>query len=266
MHERDIMRNLRVFISSFLAGIIFAIGGIAHIELVDTSKWLAALVFAGCLWVILTFDFRFFTGKAGYLLSDSKRISKRFVRLVITLIGNFAGVAVMVFVLRSVYSTTEYKDAIHRIIDEKVLDIDFIPLFIGAIICGMLLYLATSAFIRTKGNASSFLVVLFAATAIIVCGFGHSITTLFHLGLLATKTTFTTIGFYVYMAVLVAGNALGAVIFYLLDSLKKPETYDKFSKASSGGTNHKHHHHNHSTHHSHSSEEGKADTEAATEE
>lgn len=240
------MRNMQVLASAFLGGMLVAVAGMSNLLLHDTYPVAAAVLFGVMLLSVLALELHLMTAKAGYLLWDSSMIRMRAAHLLLTFLGNAVGAVAAGELLRLAYPS--------RAFAKEFVDARFSAgvgsVIAGAILCGMLMFVAVHAYRRSRGGIGGALVTLGAGTAIVLCGFSHSVTDMFYMAFCHVYT-----GRAVAIILLgIAGNLVGAVGVSLLYEYKKStdEVYREQQEAEEAAERHHAHHHHH---HSHETEE-----------
>lgn len=187
------MNNGRILISSILAGIMISGATISYINAPTLIS--GAFIFSIGLLTILQFKLNLYTGVVSYVASW-----KDFVSLIIIVLGNIVGCCLM-FLFPS--------DVAIDIVQQK-LAASHITLFVEAMLCNILIYVAVEAY---KNN--HIIVVIFAVASFIFAGFEHSIANICFF-ISARIITFDTL---VNITVVIFGNALGGILFHRLRKL-----------------------------------------------
>lgn len=239
------MKKLQVFASSFLGGVLVAVFSLAGLLLREEHPVAASVLFGVMLLAVLLLDLHLMTAKAGYLLWDSAMIRTRAVHLAIALCGNAVGAFAAGELLRRAYPRSDFaKEYMQGVFAGNVRHV-----IAGAVVCGMLMFVAVHAYRRARGGIVGALVTLGAGAAIAFCGFEHSITDMFYV---AYGRTYTGRA----MAVLllgIAGNLAGAIVTSLLYEYKKnTDEVNREQQEAEEASERRHHHHHH---HSHETEE-----------
>ena len=236
------MKNMQVLASAFLGGMLVAVAGMSNLLLHDTHPVAAAVLFGVMLLSVLTLDLHLMTAKAGYLLWDSGMIRTRAVHLALALCGNAVGAFAAGELLRRAYPRSAFvKEYIQGVFDASIRHV-----IAGAVVCGMLMFVAVHAYRRARGGIGGAIVTLGAGAAIAFCGFEHSITDMFY-------TAYGRVYTGRAMAVLllgIAGNLAGAIVMSLLYEYKKSvdEVNREQQEAEEASERrHAHHHHSHET-------------------
>jgi formate/nitrite transporter FocA (FNT family) len=217
-----------VFIKAVLAGICIGIGGTVFLSC--DSKMLGAFLFALGLFAILTRGYKLFTGAVGYFWEKNARFK---LEVIIIWAGNLAGTfaAGTVLGLTRIHSISEKAVSL---VDTKLADTP-LSIFILAVFCGMLMYIAVHGWNSAVeaenktgvGNSAVKVVACVLPVAVfILCGFEHCIANMYYFAL-AGVFPFTDT--WQYLAIMTAGNAVGAWILsvpmYLME--KAPKSAEK---------------------------------------
>lgn len=191
-------------LQALLAGIMIAIGGMANLGV--AGREVGALIFCTGLFSVLVFKLPLFTGRIGYCLcptGDSPR------QLVLMLLFNLIGAALVGLV--SPLMGVQVKDAVPMI--ESKLAAGVLPMLLRGIGCGMMMYVAVSAF-RRLSAPERMLGTLLAVPAFILSGFEHSVADAFYMAAAISRGAQPTGQWLFIMAVIILGNGLGSVFIY----------------------------------------------------
>ena len=177
---------MRRVVDAIAAGILISIGGCVFLACAgDGMKWLGAILIPVALLCICFKGYSLFTGKVGYLVNDH---SKDYWQVVITsLIGNAiacCGVGLII-----AYAMPHLSATAATICSAK-LEQQLFSIIVRAILCGVLMYMAVSVYKEKNSIANMF---YFGAANMLNA---HSI---------------------VYLCFVIAGNAIGGMLFPLLD-------------------------------------------------
>ena len=186
-------------ISGISAGIIIGIATTMYV--VCPNKIVGAFLFSFGLMAICILRQTLYTGAIGYVFIKQTGILSG-------LLGNALGVCGISLLIRA-YSQ-EIHTASNTILVGK-LEVLPIKMFISAIICGMLMFIAVEIFNRTN---DSVLGIITAVPCFIICGFDHCIVNMYHLTMANSWYEFV-IGTMVVSLSLI-GNSLGAMLMFLL--------------------------------------------------
>ena len=202
---------LSSFVKSFITGILISIGGIVNMSC--DNKYIGAFLFGTGLFTVLTFGFGLFTGKVGYVVENHPSY---LTYLLIVWIGNLSGT----FISGYAISLTRIGEKLR----EKAIDItaikqndSLLSLFVLAIFCGMLMFIAADGYKNIANPVGQMLVVFLPVMAFIISGFEHSIADMFYISA-AQKWDVDT---FLRILVISAGNAVGGISIPLLRKMIK---------------------------------------------
>ena len=170
------MKHFRDFLYAVLAGMAISIGCIIFLSV--ENPVIGSILFSIGLLTILKFGLNLFTGKAPYLCQNKMSY---FPFLLNVWAGNLVGTFLTSFLLKN---TRVYNNIIERctsVANVKIND-SLLSLFILAIFCGIMMYIAVDTYINQGGgrNFTSGLVVVFCVSVFILAGFEHSIADMFY--------------------------------------------------------------------------------------
>ncbi|MBQ8351977.1 MAG: formate/nitrite transporter family protein [Clostridia bacterium] len=203
------MRVLRVLVSSFLAGIMIAIGGSVFLSLVSINKVAGALLFSVGLFSILMFRLHLYTGKICYVVSGDGKWQNRVIEVLATLVGNTLGAGMTGLLLSEKFMTVA-----EPLVKGK-LEISLGYVFVYALFCGILIYVAVEAFRSVKEGALKSTIVFLCVSVFILSGFEHSIADIFYF-FAARSFDLPSI---LFLLVVVLGNTAGGILFRELHRL-----------------------------------------------
>lgn len=188
--------NMKLRIKSFLAGICISIGCIVNLSC--DNKYIGAILFAVGLYSICVCNFNLFTGKVCYLdnITDLIRIW----------IWNYIGciIIALICIPTKVFSLSEKASTMCL---NKLSETPF-EIFILGILCNVLIYFAVEGY---KNKQS--ILLIFAVTVFILCGFEHCVANMFYFSLatlshLSIKSVILQMEFIVVNTL---GNATGGI-------------------------------------------------------
>lgn len=190
-----------------LAGIMIAIGGTAYLSL--ENKLFASVLFAIGLFVILTNNLNLYTGKIGYLVTNSTSAYGK--EVFTTLIGNFIGTFASACILKQ---TRLNIIAEAQSVSETKLNDSVTSIFILSLFCGLLMYLAVEGY-KSNDNFAKYLGVFLCVSVFIICGFEHSIANMFYF----TLANSWSLKAFAYLLIMILGNTIGGIFFPLTNKL-----------------------------------------------
>ena len=197
-------KYLDFLIKGFYAGILISIGGIAYLGI--ENKIVGSFIFSLGLLTICIYSFNLYTGKVGYVLVN--KISY-LIELVISLIGNFLGTFTIGNLMRFT-RFTNYIDTATNIVNIKLND-NILRIFILAIMCGMIMYLAVNNYKKEKDVIGKYITIFMGVMAFILCGFEHCVANMFYFsiaGIFSLKV-------FCYLLVMILGNSIGSILIAL---------------------------------------------------
>lgn len=196
---------LSTFIKAFLTGILISIGGIINMSC--DNKYIGAFLFGLGLFTILTFGFDLFTGKVGYAVENKP---KYLVYLLIVWIGNLIGTITCGYIIATTRIGGNLIEKASAIVKTKCND-NFVSLFVLAIFCGMLMFIAADGYKNIKNPTGQMLVIFLPVTVFIISGFEHSIADMFYVSAAQNWNIDTALR----ILVITAGNAVGGIFIPL---------------------------------------------------
>ena len=197
-------KNIKMFLLAIGAGLAISIGGTVYLS-VD-NKIIGSLLFAVGLYAIVLNGLFLYTGKVVYLVVQSDKIEYLGL-LAITWLGNLAGTWIGAVAVLNTRIQGIRENAV-GICETKLAD-EPLSIFLLAIFCGILMYIAVDGF-KEKENP---LILFFCVSVFILSGFEHCIANMFYFSI-AGAWSLKTI---VYLIIMTLGNSLGGM---LIPSLK----------------------------------------------
>lgn len=212
MAKEKFIDILQTFIYAILAGICVSIGG--AVSLASENIAVGAVFFCVGLFIIFNFNFNLYTGKLCYVFSNNWKYS---LKLVLILVGNFVGTCISAGLLKLTRFQSLYGAKCQSIIDVKLGD-SLSSIFILAIFCGFLIYVAAECF-KSENALTKYMGLFFGVSVFVLCGFEHSIADMFYF---AFAGVFTGRAFLVLLLVAL-GNFVGGNIVEVVKKLFKPK-------------------------------------------
>lgn len=208
------MRQAKVFLSGALAGVCIALGGTAFLSL--ESRLAGALFFTVGLFVICLFQLHLFTGKVCYVFQRDGRYA---LELVFVWLGNLVGTFLAAWLERLTRIGPALADKAAGLCRVKMAD-GPLSIFILAIFCNMMIYIAVEGFNRAPHDLGRYLALFLGVAVFILCGFEHCVANMYYFSI-AGAWSGKAFG---YLAVMTLGNAAGGVFFPLTRQLLKEKT------------------------------------------
>ena len=207
------MKRLTAFLNAVLAGVCISLGALAYLSI--ESKVAGSLFFFVGLFAVCTNGFSLFTGKVAYVFERdwSFRLD-----IPIIWIGNLVGTALMGTLTRMTRLSAVVERAM-AVTDTKLSD-DMLSIFILAIFCNLLIFVAVDGFARNPHEIGKYIALLFGVCCFVVCGFEHCVANMFY---------FTAAGAWsghavLYVLIMTLGNSVGGVILPLSRKLIEKTT------------------------------------------
>lgn len=208
------MKSFKTFIGGVLAGISIAIGGTAFLSV--ESKVLGALFFTVGLFTVCSFGLNLYTGKVCYVFARDRSYA---VSLVPIWLGNLVGTVLVGQLERLTRIGAALAERAAPICEAKLED-SIISLFILAVFCNILIYIAVEGFNTCSSAVGKHLALFFGVAVFIICGFEHCVANMYY---------FTVAGAWSFKSVLclliiTLGNSVGGVILPLMRDFIKSKS------------------------------------------
>lgn len=193
-------RVIDVFLRAVMTGFAIGIGGSVYLSC--DNKYMGAFLFGTGLFVILSFGFNLFTGKVGYAVENKPSY---IIDLILIWLGNLTGTAIMGgMILCTRIASIGEKAA--EICSVKFND-NLLSIFILAIFCGMLMFIAADGFKKIENPVGKMLAVFLPLMAFILSGYEHCIANMFYFTIAKVWSANTVL----YLLVMTMGNAVGGM-------------------------------------------------------
>ncbi|MCQ2241047.1 formate/nitrite transporter family protein [Treponema sp.] len=199
------MKNIvNILIRAFLTGIAIGIGGAVFLSC--ESKVVGAFLFGTGLFTILTFGFYLYTGKVGYIVENKP---KYIGEVALIWLGNLIGT--FVFARLLLLTRVAGISAKAAAMCEVKMNDSLVSLFVLAIFCGMLMFIAADGYKKISHETGKCLAIFLPVMAFILSGFEHCVANMFYFSL-ADAWTVKSFG---YLLVMTLGNAVGGMLIPL---------------------------------------------------
>lgn len=200
------MKEVRTFLYAVMAGICIALGGAVFLSL--ESKVLGAMFFTVGLFTICTFGYNLYTGKVCYVFENDRM----YIRDVgIIWLGNLAGTWMTGLLFSAARIGAGLSEKAASLCEVK-LDDSLGSIFILAIFCNLLIFIAVDGFRNNPHEIGKYLALFFGVMVFILCGFEHCIANMFYISM-AGMWSGEAFGFIIVNSL---GNAVGGWIIPLL--------------------------------------------------
>lgn len=211
MTKEKIIEIVKTFVYAVLAGICISVGGAVYLACENII--VGAIFFAVGLFTIFNFNLNLYTGKLCYVFNNNWRYS---LKLVLILVGNFIGTSISAGLLRLTRFASKMAKC-QAIVDVKIAD-KLSSLFILAIFCGFLIYVASECF-KSENALTKYLGLFFGVSVFVICGFEHSVADMFYFAFVGNFTGRA----FLSLLVVALGNFVGGTAFELIKKLFKPK-------------------------------------------
>lgn len=210
-------KSVSVFVSAVLAGICIGLGGAVYLSLKDAfpgGTVVGALLFTVGLFTICTKGFHLFTGKVCALFDNKPAY---LLELLTVWVGNFIGGG-LVALLFSLTRVSALQTAAASLVEIKMTD-SLPSLFVLGLLCNIFIYIAVSGYQKIPHEIGKYLALFLGVAVFILCGTEHSVADMFYWSLSGRLLT-DPLGSLWRLLVITAGNAVGGVLFPLLEKAK----------------------------------------------
>ena len=201
-------RIISNFIKAILAGICIGIGAIIYLSCAD--KIIGSFLFGLGLFTIVFFGFNLYTGKVGYLIDGTTKITD----LIDILFGNLIGAYGVGTVIQFTRVSPALIQGAQTLCAIKLLD-NPISLLILAIFCGMLMYIAVEGKKRIENPIGQVLIIFIPVMVFILCGFEHCIANMVYFTIANAWNEQSLIA----LLIMIAGNSLGGMLIPLFTKI-----------------------------------------------
>ena len=205
----------KTFLNAVLSGIFIGIGG--TIYLACPSSIVGAFLFTIGLMMIVCYGFSLYTGAIGYLVNHGKDFFQYLGNLFFIWTGNFLGCFAVGTAIRGTRTFPKIDEKIASVCTEKLTD-SWSSLFVLAIFCGLLMYMAVETYRREELPPIFRFGGLFLCISVfIMSGFEHCIADMYYFSLgnvWSWNTLFVTL-------LLTLGNSVGGWLVPLADKIRR---------------------------------------------
>ena len=185
---------------SILAGIMIGIAGTVNLS-IDNS-YLGAFLFSLGLITIVLHTLYLFTGLIGTV-----SIKAEWSALLVIIFGNYIGTLIVAELMRLTRFSSNLIEKATNIYNIKMND-SFLSIFILAIFCGILMYIA----VTSEYQNNTVIVIILPIMVFILAGFEHSIANMFYFNLAWQWSTEAILK----IIVMLIGNGIGSIGFRVL--------------------------------------------------
>lgn len=196
------MEKVRQFFSAILAGMLIGMGGTVYLS--QSNPVVGSFLFAIGLFTIVVFQLHLFTGKVGYTPFQKPAY---LIELAITWLGNLVGTGITACMVRNSRIYEGMAERVAGIADVKLSD-NFLSIFLLAVFCGLLMFIAVDCFRNVQGSTLRFIGVFVPVMVFILSGFEHVIANMFYFSLAGAWSGHCLAS----IIVMTLGNAVGGML------------------------------------------------------
>ena len=196
------MERARQFISATIAGMLIGMGGTVYLS--QSNPVIGSFLFAIGLYTIVAFQLHLFTGKIGYT-PFQKPIYV--IELAITWLGNLLGTGLTALMVKNSRIGAPLVEKVLGIVNVKLSD-NFLSIFLLAIFCGMLMFIAVDCYRNVQGSTLKFIGVFVPVMVFILSGFEHVIANMYYFSLAGAWSAHCVMS----VIVMTLGNAVGGML------------------------------------------------------
>lgn len=200
------MEKGRQFVSAVLAGMMIGMGGTVYLS--QPNAVVGSFLFAVGLFTVVVFQLHLYTGKIGYLPFQKPVY---LIELLVTWLGNLVGTFITATMVRNSRIFDTMAERAGQVAAAKLND-GFLSIFLLAIFCGMLMFIAVDCFKTQAGHSTlQFIGVFVPVMVFILSGFEHVIANMFYFSLSAAWSGHC----FVSVMVMTLGNSVGGMLIPL---------------------------------------------------
>lgn len=195
-------KTLTDFIYAVMAGMSISLGGTVFLSL--ENKVLGAIFFTVGLFTVCVNSFNLFTGKVGYALENRPSY---LLFLLNVWLGNLVGTWGTATLLRLTRAGEAMSAKAALMCETKLAD-SALSIFILAIFCNVLMYIAVEGYRSNQHEFGKYLGLFFGVTVFILSGFEHCVANMFYFSMAGVWDAHT----FVWLLIMTLGNAVGGLI------------------------------------------------------
>ena len=199
------MERARQLVSAILAGMLISMGGTVYLS--QSNPVVGSFLFAIGLYTIVVFQLHLFTGKIGYT-PFQKPIY--IIELAITWFGNLLGTGLTALMVRNSRIGGPLVEKVMGVADVKLAD-NFLSIFLLAVFCGMLMFIAVDCYRNVQGSTLRFIGVFIPVMVFILSGFEHVVANMYYFSLAGAWSAHCVMS----IIVMTLGNAVGGMLIPL---------------------------------------------------
>lgn len=199
------MERIRQLVSAIIAGFLIGMGGTVFLS--QENPVVGSFLFAVGLFTIVVFQLHLFTGKIGYLPLQKPVY---LIELLITWVGNLIGTYICATMVRNSRIYDGIDERVQGMAEVKLAD-GYLSLFLLAVFCGFLMFIAVDTFKKQSGSTIKVIAIFVPVMVFILSGFEHVIADMYYFSLAQEWNS------HCFMAVFVMtlGNSVGGMLIPL---------------------------------------------------
>lgn len=203
------MKQFVTFLYAVLAGAAISIGGAAF--LASDSKAVGAALFSVGLFAVCTLGLHLFTGKVCYVFENPPGYA---LDCGLIWLGNLAGTVLSGWVLN--LTRAGWTEKAQAICQAKLEDSP-LSVFILAVFCNILIYLAVESYKNNPHQLGKYLGLFLGVAVFVMAGFEHCVANMFYITVAKAWSGKALL----YVLVMTLGNGVGGVLFPLCKKLRQ---------------------------------------------
>ena len=197
-------KYLGYFIKGIYAGLMISIGGIVYLSVENPVA--GSFLFSIGLLMVCMYKMNLYTGMVGFIFVHPPKF---IFGLLVSLLGNLCA-TLLVGQLMRLTRLTGIVTRATTIVNTKLTD-NLFSIFILAVFCGMLMYIAVNNYRTSKSEIGKYVGIFMGVMTFILCGFEHCVANMFYFSV-AGVLTFKVL---LYLIVMILGNSVGSMIISL---------------------------------------------------
>lgn len=200
-------KNINSLLKGVYAGAMIGIGGTIYLSM--SNPVIGAILFSIGLLMICVYKMNLYTGMIGYVIENKLNY---FITLIFTLVGNLIGTMLTAcLVLNTRIANISIKAKEISMI--KIHD-NYLSIFILAMFCGMLMYIAVNNYKKGEDSIIKYLSIIICVIVFILCGFEHCVANMYYISLAKVWSLKAIL----IMLVMIFGNSIGSIVIALFNN------------------------------------------------
>ena len=193
-----------------VAGVCISVCGAVYCSC--DNAIMGSFLFGLGLCTIIFFEQKLYTGKVGYVPNNDP---SHVLHLIWIWAGNYLGVGLGAALQKMTRVGPKLTEVATRVAKTKLED-NLMSLFILAVFCGLMMYIAVEGAKRTPdGSTVQLALVLLPVAVFIICGFEHCIADLYYFSMAGFSASA-----WIRIIIITLGNSVGSILLHLTVNLK----------------------------------------------